>query len=65
VEFDESNGSQGKIVGYENVGDDEVIEALKNMSIGNIKPKVQENSDKGRQDSSSSTPGTSKVPQVD
>jgi hypothetical protein len=65
VEFDKSNGSQGKIVGYENVGDDEVIEAFKNMSIGDIKPEVQENSDKGRQDSSSSTPSTSKVPQVD
>jgi hypothetical protein len=66
VEFDESNGSQGEIVGYENVGDDEVIEALKNMSIGDIKPKeVQENSDKGRQDSSTSTPSTSMVPQVD
>jgi hypothetical protein len=39
VEFDESNGSQGEIVGYENVGDDEVIEALKNMFIGDIKPE--------------------------
>jgi hypothetical protein len=66
VEFDESNGSQGEIVGYENVGDNEVIEALKNMSIGDIKPEeVQENSDNGRQDSSSSTPSTSMVPQVD
>jgi hypothetical protein len=66
VEFDESNGSQGEIVGYENVGDDELIEALKNMSIGDIKPEeVQENSDKGRQDSSSSTRSTSMIPQVD
>jgi transposase InsO family protein len=66
VEFNESNGSQGEIIGYEIVGDDEVIEALKNMSIGDIKPEeVQENSDKGRQDSSSSTPSTSMVPQVD
>jgi hypothetical protein len=39
VEFDESNGSQGEIVCYENIGDDEVIEALKNMSIRDIKPE--------------------------
>jgi hypothetical protein len=65
VGFDESNASQWEIVGYENVGDDEVIEALKNMSIGDIKPEeMQDNSDKGRQDSSS-TPSTSMVPQVD
>jgi hypothetical protein len=66
VEFDECNVFQGAIVDYENVGDDEVIEALKNMSIGDIKPEeVKENTDKGRQDSSSSTPSTSLVPQVD
>jgi hypothetical protein len=36
------------------------------MSIGDIKlQEVQENSDKGRQDSSSATPSTSMVPQVD
>jgi hypothetical protein len=29
VEFDESNGSQGKFVGYDLVGDEEVQEALK------------------------------------
>jgi transposase InsO family protein len=66
VEFDESNGSQGEIVSYENVGDDEVIEALKNMPIGDIKlEEVRKNSDKERQDTSSSTPSTSMVPQVD
>jgi hypothetical protein len=38
VEFDESNGSQGKVVGYDHVGNEEVQEALKNMSIEDIKP---------------------------
>jgi hypothetical protein len=38
VEFDESNGSQEEVVGYDHVGDEEVQEALKNMSIGDIKP---------------------------
>jgi hypothetical protein len=42
AEFDESNGSQGKVVGYDHVGDEEVQEALKNMSIGDIKPQVGE-----------------------
>jgi hypothetical protein len=38
VEFDESNGSQGEVVGYDHVGDEEVQEVLKNVSIGDIKP---------------------------
>jgi hypothetical protein len=38
VEFDEFNSSQGEVVGYDHVGDEEVQEALKNMSIGDIKP---------------------------
>jgi hypothetical protein len=42
VEFDESNGSQGEVVGYDHVGDEEVQEVLKNMSIGDIKPQVGE-----------------------
>jgi hypothetical protein len=42
VEFDESNGSQGKVVGYDHVGDEEVQEVLKSMSIGDIKPQVGE-----------------------
>jgi hypothetical protein len=29
VEFDKSNGSQGEVVGYDHVGDEEVQEALK------------------------------------
>jgi hypothetical protein len=42
VEFDESNSSQGKVVGYDHVGDEEVQEALKNIFIGDIKPQVGE-----------------------
>jgi hypothetical protein len=38
MEFNESNGSQGKVVGYDHVGDEEVQEVLKNISIGDIKP---------------------------
>jgi hypothetical protein len=42
VEFDKSNVSQGKVIEYDHVGDEEVQEALKNMSIGDIKPQVGE-----------------------
>jgi hypothetical protein len=42
VEFDESNGSKGEVVGYDHVGDEEVQEALKTISIGDIKPQVGE-----------------------
>jgi hypothetical protein len=37
AEFDKSNGSQREVIGYDHVGDEEVQEALKNMSIGDIK----------------------------
>jgi hypothetical protein len=42
VEFDESNVFQGEVVDYDHVGDEEIQEALKNMSIGDIKPQVGE-----------------------
>ena len=65
MEFDESNGSQEEVVGYENVGDEEIDESLKNMSIGDIKPEeVHEANDQGG-GPSSSTPSTSTAPQVD
>ena len=48
VEFDESNGSQEEVVGYDKVGDEEIEEALKKMSIGDIKPEeVYEDNDQG------------------
>ena len=65
MEFDESNGSQEEVVGYENVGDEEIDEALKKMSIGDIKPEeVHEGNDQGG-GPSSSTPSTSTAPQMD
>ena len=64
MEFDESNGSQEEVVGYKNVGDEEIDEALKNMSIGDIKPEeVNEANDQGG-GPSSTTPSTSTAPQV-
>ena len=39
VEFDESNGSHGAHVDALDVGDELLEEAMKNMAIGDIKPK--------------------------
>ena len=65
MEFDESNGSQEEVVGYDNVGDEEIEEALKKMFIGDIKPEeVHDGNDQGG-GPSSSTPSTSMAPQVD
>ena len=48
MEFNESNGSQEEVIGYDNVGDEEIDEALKKMSIGDIKPEeVHEDDDQG------------------
>jgi hypothetical protein len=42
VEFDESNGSQGAIENCDDVGDKPLREAMKNMPMGDIKPKDDE-----------------------
>jgi hypothetical protein len=42
VEFDESNGSQGAIENCDDVGDEPLREAMKNMPVGDIKPKDDE-----------------------
>jgi hypothetical protein len=42
VEFDESNGSQGAIENCDDIGDEPLREAMKNMSVGDIKPKDDE-----------------------
>jgi transposase InsO family protein len=42
MEFDESNGSQGAIKNYDDVGDEPLREAMKNMPVGDIKPKDDE-----------------------
>jgi hypothetical protein len=45
VEFDESNGSQGAIENCDDVGDEPLREAMKNMPIGDIKPKDDDDDD--------------------
>jgi hypothetical protein len=39
VEFDESNSSQGAIENCDDVGDEPLREAMKNILVGDIKPK--------------------------
>ncbi|WVZ96811.1 hypothetical protein U9M48_042400 [Paspalum notatum var. saurae] len=42
VEFDESNGSQGIHVDVVDIDEEPLVEAMKNMPIGDIKPKEDE-----------------------
>ena len=42
VEFDESNGSQGAHENLDDVGDEPLREAMKNISVGDIKPQDDE-----------------------
>ncbi|WVZ62805.1 hypothetical protein U9M48_012507 [Paspalum notatum var. saurae] len=42
VEFDESNGSQGAHVDVVDIDEEPLVEAMKNMPIGHIKPKEDE-----------------------
>ncbi|WVZ89714.1 hypothetical protein U9M48_036080 [Paspalum notatum var. saurae] len=42
VEFDKSNGSQGAHVDVVDIDEEPLVEAMKNMSIGDIKPKEDE-----------------------
>ena len=42
VEFDESNGSQGAHENLDDVGDEPLKEAMKNIPVGDIKPKDDE-----------------------
>jgi hypothetical protein len=42
VEFNESNGSQGAIENLDDVGDEPLREAMKNMLVGDIKPKEED-----------------------
>ena len=65
MEFDESNGSQEEVIDYDNIVDEEIEEALKKISIRDIKSEeMHEVNDQG-EGSSSSTPSTSMAPQVD
>jgi hypothetical protein len=60
VEFDESNGSQGAIENCDDVGDKPLREAMKNMPVGDIKPKDDENDVQ-----IANPPSSSHVPQND
>ena len=42
VEFEESNGSQGAHENLDDVGDEPLREAIKNIPVGDIKPKDDE-----------------------
>ena len=42
VEFDESNGSQGAHENLDDVGDEPLREVMKNILVGDIKPKDDE-----------------------
>jgi hypothetical protein len=60
VEFDDTNGSQGAHENLDDVGDEPIREAMKNIPIGAIKPKEDE---EGVQDING--PSSSNVPQDD
>ena len=42
MEFDESNGSQGAHENLDDIGDEPLREAMKNILVGDIKPKDDE-----------------------
>ena len=42
VEFDESNSSQGAHENLDDIGDEPLREAMKNILVGDIKPKDDE-----------------------
>ena len=42
MEFDESNGSQGTHENLDDAGDESLREAMKNILVGDIKPKDDE-----------------------
>jgi hypothetical protein len=60
VKFDESNGSQGAIKNCDDVGDEPLREAMKNMPVGDIKPKDNEDNTQ-----MINLPSSSYVPQDD
>jgi hypothetical protein len=60
MEFDETNGSQGALENLDDVGDEPLREAMKNMPIGAIKPKEDE-----EEVQNINKPSSSNVPQDD
>ena len=41
VEFDETNSSQGEVFSCDDVGDEPLREVMKNITIGQVKPKEE------------------------
>jgi hypothetical protein len=60
VEFDETNVSRGVLENLDDVGDEPLREAMKNMQIGAIKPKEDE-----EEVQNIDRPSSSSVPQDD
>ena len=42
MEFDESNGSHGVYENLDDIGDEPLMESMKNIPVGDIKPKDDE-----------------------
>ena len=65
VEFDETHGAQGEVFHYDDVGDEPLRYAMKNMTIGDVKPqeKLQDQDQGGGTSSTQSS--SSMEPQVD
>ncbi|WVZ55842.1 hypothetical protein U9M48_006450 [Paspalum notatum var. saurae] len=65
VEFDETNGSQGEMFSHDDVDDEPLRDAMKNMTVGDVKPEeVHEDNDQGGGNSPSRL-STSMSPHVD
>ncbi|WVZ83736.1 LOW QUALITY PROTEIN: hypothetical protein U9M48_030852 [Paspalum notatum var. saurae] len=65
VEFDETNGFHGEVFSHDDVDDEPLRDAMKNMTIGEVKPEeVHEDNDQGG-GYSPSRPSTSMAPQED
>ena len=41
VEFDETNGSQGEVFSCDDVGDEPLRKVMKNIVVGQVKPKEE------------------------
>jgi hypothetical protein len=56
VEFDETNGSQGAHENLDDIGEEPLREAMKNIPVGDIKPKDDDEVQEIDKPSSSSVP---------
>ncbi|WVZ97686.1 hypothetical protein U9M48_043200 [Paspalum notatum var. saurae] len=65
VEFDETNGSQGEMFSHDDVDDEPLRDAMKNMTIGDVKPEEEHEDNDQWGGNSPSRPSTSMSPQVD